>query len=239
MKKELLLITLLPLLFIGCSSRNMAEPKINLSKPQYVKAMDEKKEDKSNNAGSIFGQGYNPLFSDIKAMKINDVVIVRIQEDVTLTSDRSKKINRTGEVNLGGGIIQPGADNKNAAINSLATKINGLTNIGFKSNSATSFDGKGQASIKEQFTATIASRITKVLSNGNYYIEGSRELLINGDKQLVRIAGVIRPYDISQDNTIDSSYISDAKIFYTTEGEFQRATDRGWGSKALESLWPF
>lgn len=51
------------------------------------------------------------------------------------------------------------------------------------------------------------------MSNGNYFIEGSRELLINGEKQIIQLSGVIRPYDIGQDNTIDSRYIADAKIF--------------------------
>ena len=238
MKKELIFITILPFLFVGCSTHS-SEPKINLSAPKYLNSIPEKKEEKLDNKGSIFGQGYNPLFSDIKAMKVNDIVIVKINENVISNSDRSKKISKTGALDLGGGIIQPGADNSNAAINSLAAKLNGLTNVGFKSNSSTTFDGSGQASVKEAFTASIASRITKVLSNGNYYIEGSRELLINGEKQLVRIAGVIRSYDIDQNNMVNSEYISDAKIFYATEGDFANATNKGWGNKALESIWPF
>ncbi len=238
MKKELIFITILPFLFVGCSTHS-SEPRINLSAPKYLNSIPAKKEEILNNKGSIFGQGYNPLFSDIKAMKINDIVIVKINESVISNSDRSKKISKTGALDLGGGIIQPGIDNSNAAINSLAAKLNGLTNIGFKSNSSTSFDGSGQASVKEAFTASIASRITKVLSNGNYYIEGSRELLINGEKQLVKIAGVIRSYDIDQNNMINSEFISDAKIFYATEGDFQNATNKGWGNKALESIWPF
>lgn len=238
MKKELIFTTILPFIFIGCSMHS-SEPKIDLSAPKYLNSIPEKKEEVLNNKGSIFGQGYNPLFSDIKAMKINDIVIVNINESVISNSDRSKKINKSGDLNLGGGIIQPGAENKNAAINALASKLNGLTNVGFTSNSSSTFDGSGQASVKEEFQAAIASRITKVLSNGNYYIEGSRELLINGEKQLVKIAGVIRSYDIDQNNMIDSQYISDAKIFYATEGDFESATNKGWGNKALESIWPF
>ncbi|MNN79681.1 Flagellar L-ring protein precursor [compost metagenome] len=79
----------------------------------------------------------------------------------------------------------------------------------------------------------------RILRNGNYFIAGSRELLLNGTKQTVRITGVIRPYDIAQDNTIDSKYISDAKILYETEGDIRESTRKPWGSRLVESVWPF
>ncbi len=235
--KKILFIAVLPLVFVGCSSKK-STPNIDFKEPKYVKAMPSKEEDVLSNSGSIFGQGFNPLFSDIKAMKVNDIVIISVNEKLNSKSNRTKNINKAGETALGGGLFQPG-DNADGPITALATKLNGLTNVNFKSNSESSFSGKGQAEIKEDFTTTVGARITKVMANGNYYIEGSREFLIDGEKQLVKIAGVIRPYDITQDNMINSKYISDAKISYQTEGDFQRTTQRGWGSKALESLWPF
>ncbi|MCV6606692.1 MAG: flagellar basal body L-ring protein FlgH, partial [Campylobacterales bacterium] len=62
---------------------------------------------------------------------------------------------------------------------------------------------------------------------------------VNGEKQLIQISGVIRPYDIGQDNTISSSLISDARILYRTEGDIARNTSQGWFSKMLEAIWPF
>ncbi|WP_206120298.1 flagellar basal body L-ring protein FlgH, partial [Campylobacter fetus] len=43
----------------------------------------------------------------------------------------------------------------------------------------------------------------------------------------------------SQNNQIESRYISDAKILYKTEGDLQRATSKPWGTKVLETIWPF
>ncbi|EAL4066337.1 flagellar basal body L-ring protein, partial [Campylobacter jejuni] len=56
---------------------------------------------------------------------------------------------------------------------------------------------------------------------------------------IIQLSGVIRPYDIGQDNTIDSKYIADAKILYKTEGEVDRSTRKPWGSKVIEAIWPF
>ncbi|SFV63050.1 Flagellar L-ring protein FlgH [hydrothermal vent metagenome] len=78
-----------------------------------------------------------------------------------------------------------------------------------------------------------------MLKNGNYFISGRREILIDNQKQLVQISGVIRPYDIDQNNKINSSQISDAKILYKTEGDVDRATQQPWGTKILQAIWPF
>ena len=64
-------------------------------------------------------------------------------------------------------------------------------------------------------------------------------MLINGEKQIIQISGVIRPYDIDQTNTINSKYIADAKILYRTEGDIGESTKKGWGTKFVESMWPF
>ncbi|HEC1276034.1 TPA: flagellar basal body L-ring protein FlgH, partial [Campylobacter jejuni] len=118
-------------------------------------------------------------------------------------------------------------------------KVNAYSNIGFQTNSSNKYTGTGSQSRNESFNTTISTRVIKILSNGNYFIEGSRELLINGEKQIIQLSGVIRPYDIGQDNTIDSKYIADAKILYKTEGEVDRSTRKPWGSKVIEAIWPF
>jgi flagellar L-ring protein precursor FlgH len=77
------------------------------------------------------------------------------------------------------------------------------------------------------------------LENGNYFIAGKREILVDDQKQVIQLSGVIRPYDIDQYNAIDSSKVSDARILYKTEGDVDRATKQGWGTKIVQAVWPF
>ncbi len=121
----------------------------------------------------------------------------------------------------------------------ITDKVNSLSNIGFQTNSSNNFSGAGTNTRDEKFTTTVSARIIKILNNGNYFIEGKRELLLNGEKQIIQISGVIRPYDIDQTNTIDSKYIADAKILYKTEGDIDQSSTKPWGSKLIESIWPF
>jgi flagellar L-ring protein precursor FlgH len=195
------------------------------------------KGDSIQNEGSLFGRGDNPLFSDRKAMNVNDLVTVVINENIFQSSSAQKSLSKNTNDNLGGGLFT--ATGGNGAVSSLANKINGLANIGFQTNSQNSFSSKGDNTRNEKFTTTISARVIKILNNGNYFIMGSREMLINGEKQIIQISGVIRPYDIDQTNTIDSKYIADAKILYKTEGEIDQNSKKGWGTRLVEAVWPF
>lgn len=224
--KLLYFFSLIYVIFIGCS---LTDPEIDMKAPVYVEQIEPKVDNNIGTAGSLFGKGSNPLFSDNKAMNVNDIVTIIIREDTNQSTKASKSTNKSSNTNLGGGIFS----------GEKADKINKKTNIGFKAGSSQEFSGGGQASRNDKFETTISARIIKVLSNGNYFIEGKKQLLINGEKQIVQISGVIRPYDITGQNTIESKYISDAKILYSTQGELDKATKKSWGTKTVETVWPF
>ncbi|ARE80409.1 flagellar basal body L-ring protein FlgH [Campylobacter helveticus] len=227
-------VYVLPFAFFGCSA--VVDPEISMKPPTYVEELAPKQSNNVESApGSLFGKGDNPLFSDKKAMNVNDLVTVVIQESTTQSTQANKTTSRTNNANLGGGALT----GSTGAANKVLNRINAYSNIGFRTNSTNNYTGTGTQSRNESFNTTISTRVIKILSNGNYFIEGSRELLINGEKQIIQLSGVIRPYDIGQDNTIDSKYIADAKILYKTEGEVDRSTRKPWGSKFIEAVWPF
>ena len=226
------------LLFLGCAEHPM-DPTINMKPPKYVQQMPSKDNDNiSNNPGSLFTNGDN-LFSDTKAMKVNDIVTVIITENVKQSSQASKKLNEA---------------NTDAAQNYDATATGGVYGLGKKlvsmgktglslalpnMNSNRAFQGSGTQQRNESFETTVSVRIVKILANGNYFIEGSREINLDGQKQLIKISGVIRPQDIAADNTIDSKYISDAKIAYKTEGDIKRYTEQNWFAKFWSAIVPW
>ncbi len=235
--RKVVISSIVCIFLAGCATPS-ADPKINMKPPVYVEEIPpQAPKTNISHAGSLFGKGDNPLFSDRKAKNVNDIVTVFISEATTQSSSASKKISDKNTDSLGAGIVSnPGGA---PGLSTLASQLNKFTNVGFKANSSSDFAGTGSNSRNETFTTTISARIIKVLSNGNYFIQGSRELLLNGDKQIIQISGVIRPYDISQNNQIDSKYIADAKIKYSTQGEIERATKKPYGSKLMKALWPF
>ena len=225
-------------IFTGCTA-NLTDPEINFEPPAYVEQMPQKEDDPEyTQTGSIFGQGDNPLFSDHKAMHVNDIVTVVISETAKSSNSGSKQLNESDDISLGGGIFSSG-NGAGSTVNGIVNNLNGVTDTGFRGKSTSVFKGQGSAVKDASFTTTISARIVKVLQNGNYFISGKREILIDDQKQIVQLTGVVRPYDIDQNNRINSTQVSDAKILYKTEGDVDRATKRGWGSKIIQAVWPF
>ena len=231
------MLSLSIIFFSGCTAK-LTDPEIDFKPPTYVEQMPAKENRQDfTSTGSIFGQGENPLFSDHKAMHVSDIVTVVISEVAKSSSTGSKQLSENDSSQLGGGIFS--STGANAGVNSKVANINGFSSLGFNAGSTSAYKGSGSATKDASFTTTISARVVKVLKNGNYFISGKREILIDDQKQIVQLTGVIRPYDIDQYNNINSSQISDAKILYKTEGDVDRATEQGWGTKIIQSIWPF
>ncbi len=237
---KIILISILPIyivFFSGCTA-GLTEPEIDFEPPVYVEQMPAREDKKDyTSTGSIFGQGDNPLFSDHKAMHVNDIVRVVISENAKSSNSGVKQISEDDSSSLGGGTFT--GSGTNSTVDSIVGKLNGVSNIGFSGTSKSGFKGKGSATKDASFNTTISARVVKVLENGNYFIAGKREILVDEQKQIMQLSGVIRPYDIDQYNSIDSSKVSDARILYKTEGDVDRATKQGWGTKIVQAVWPF
>ncbi len=232
MRKNILLLSVpvCAILFLSGCTANLTDPKIDFEPPVYVEQMPAQENRRHTIAtGSLFGQGDSPLFSDHKAMFVNDVVTVTISETVKSSSSAAKQLNESDVMGLGGG----GFTNAGVPVGGV------VANMGFNVDSNSAYKGQGSSTKDASFNTTISARVVKVLENGNYFISGTREILVDDQKQLIKISGVIRPYDIDQYNNINSSQMSDAKILYNTQGDVERASKQGWGTKIIQAVWPF
>ena len=132
------------------------------------------------------------------------------------------------------------------------TKLGSITSLGnsdvknnydhtnmLKGSFSNSFSGTGATSRGDRMTASITARVIDVKPNGNLLIEGSREIRVNAETQIIILSGLIRPTDISPDNTILSSYIGDARIEYVGTGALSDKQRPGWLSRAADFVWPF
>ncbi len=99
------------------------------------------------------------------------------------------------------------------------------------------YKGDGNTQRNGSLEAEITAKITEVLSNGDLRIAGTRMININGEKQLIEITGVCRPRDIRPDNTIMSTYVSDAQIAYNGAGIINDNSQPGVVTKVLNWLF--
>lgn len=65
---------------------------------------------------------------------------------------------------------------------------------------------------------TITARVVAVDPAGNLQIEGERRLNVDGAVHLMRVAGLVRPADVTTGNTVLSYQIAGADVVYRQEG---------------------
>jgi flagellar L-ring protein precursor FlgH len=181
---------------------------------------------KSN--GPLSGMFYNP-----KARTVGDIVTIKIVE----TSSASNKAitNTSRDTSLIGGI-----DNFFGLEKKYPTAHPFLNPFGQVQGSLKSeFDGSGTTTRSGNLTAYITGRIVEEFPNGNLRIMGTREVTVNNEKQIIVLSGIIRSRDISSENIILSTYISDAKIAYSGSGIVNEKQRPGWMARVLDTVWPF
>ena len=220
------------LIFSGCSNKPQIDidttPKMQV--PKQINPSVKRK-------GALYSRKGASLFADKKDLQLGDIIQVMIQETLTNDSTNSRDLKKTNSTSIGGGLFAPstGVTSTQGTVN----KLNSATGIGFSSATTNSFKGSSKSAADEEFTTTISAIIEQTYQNGNYFIKGSKEMLINGQKQNIKISGVIRPYDISPENTVFSYQLANLKILYQKDGEENDALNQNWGTKLIESISPF
>jgi len=237
MKLSILLVLFI-ILNNGCSSKKDLSINLNEKPKEQIKLQE--KERRKNYKGSLYSQQGTSLFADKKDLQIGDILQVNIEESLKNNSKNSRDLGKTNTTQLGGGIAVPvkGFTPSNA-VNSTIAKINNGIGIGFNTSSSNTFKGSSSSKVDEKFSTIVSVVITQIYQNGNYFIKGTKELLINNQKQKIAISGIIRPYDISPTNTVLSSQIANLKILYRKDGDENDSLNKSWGTKVIEAIWPF
>jgi len=177
--------------------------------------------------GSIYHDMQNmELFNDPRAHRVGDILTINLVEAMqasktseTTTSKTDKNTLSAPEV-LGHTLSVKGG---NAADSNL--------------NSANSFDGAGSSTQSNQLTGEFTVTVAQRLSNGNLLVRGEKWLTINQGQELIRLSGIVRPEDIAQDNSVDSTRVADARITYTGRGVLNSANQQGWLARFFNSKW--
>jgi flagellar L-ring protein FlgH len=111
---------------------------------------------------------------------------------------------------------------------------------------ATSSDGfTGSATYTKAgaFNARLTAIVVDVLPTGNMVVEGRREVRIDNETKIIEFRGILRRWDISPMNTIDSELVAEAVVTYSGAGPMTKATNRqglgGMFHDAIAWIWPF
>lgn len=162
------------------------------------------------------------LFSDVKAYKVGDALMVYIVEEFQAK---------------GNSAMQNGRDSKLGVDIDLGLNLLGSAKANGNLSHNNDFESGGQTSRNENIKTKLSVRVTEVEPNGNLKIEGTRTTKINGETQKIRIQGVVRPVDVYADNSIFSYNILDLTLLIEGEGQISEIQEPGLISKFIRFLF--
>ncbi len=210
-------------------SNPMADPEyqpvsLPMPTPQHVEPQ--------NN--SLWQGGRTTFFKDQRANDIGDIITVMIDIKDEATLDNSSQRTRNSNENAGLNSLF-GIEESLDRILPQAVDNASLTNFDSNSNSS----GSGTIERDDEVKLRLAALITQLLPNGNMVISGKQEVRVNFEKRILQIAGVIRPEDISVDNTVSYDQIAEARIVYGGEGQITDMQQPRYGQQLYDVIFPF
>ncbi len=175
------------------------------------------------------------VYRDHRAFAVGDLVTVIVVETAEAQRESSTDLSRKTDVSAGV-----------TSFLGMPTHY-GLPNLyrsgGFRpsvgATTENSFQGSGTTKQKDVLRMRVTARVVDVLEDGNLVIEGRRQVQVNRDTQYLYVRGIVRPKDISAENTVSSIALADAQILYGGRGMLASQQRPGWMYRVLDAVWPF
>lgn len=170
-------------------------------------------------SGSLFAtSGYTSLYDDAVARRVGDIITVELNEQTRSSKSASTSVNKDSSTDM----AEPTIMGKRLSV----PPANNLVLTGV--NNETEFSGSGNSDQSNSLSGSIAVTITEVLPNGSFVVRGEKWLRLNQGDEFIRISGMIRPVDVSSNNTVQSTRIANARISYGGKGSINESNRMGW-----------
>jgi flagellar L-ring protein precursor FlgH len=186
------------------------------------------------NKGAQDGGLYNAstslqYFSDVKARRVGDIITVVLSEKTDASKSADTNTDKASTIEF----PKPTIFGRDITLGGYTVFLNTI-------DSSTVFEGQGDSSQSNSLTGNISVTVTAVYPNGNMLVRGEKVLTLNQGSEVVRISGLVRPVDVTPENTIFSTQIADAQITYSGSGMVADSNQAGWMTRFFNSpYWPF
>lgn len=160
-------------------------------------------------AVSLWSEDSRNIFSDRRASQVGDIVTVVISETATMTSTKNSSNSKSGKQNLDAGL---------GIFDFLAAA---------SASQNDNFSASGSATNSNTARGTITVTVTDVAPNGNLIIEGTQSIWNNKNEHKITLQGIIRPDDITYNNTIPSNKVAEATVKFDGKGPLNSKQRQG------------
>ena len=81
--------------------------------------------------------------------------------------------------------------------------------------------------------------VTQVMQNGNLVVAARQEVRANSELRVLQVTGIVRPQDITGDNTITHDRMAEARISYGGRGQLTDLQTPRYGQQLMDIVLPF
>jgi flagellar L-ring protein precursor FlgH len=149
---------------------------------------------------------FSDLSSDLRARRVGDIVTILVREKASAVSSGTVKTQRNSSlqasISAAGGITRPTGPLVNLA----------------KAGTTSALDGQGATTRDTTLTASISTVVTQVLPNGSLVIQGTKNVKINTENQVLGLRGIVRPVDLSAGNLVSSDRVAQMDLQVNGKG---------------------
>lgn len=146
------------------------------------------------------GEGsYRSLTSDKRAYRVGDMLTVLVIENSSASANANTNTEKSGGLTFG---MKTSTRGESASLQLGDT-----------------FGGKGQIQRSGRLLAQLTVTVREVdAASGLLSVAGEQQILVNDEKQEIKLYGKVRPIDILDNNTVLSTRLADAHISYIGDG---------------------
>jgi flagellar L-ring protein FlgH len=154
------------------------------------------------------------LGTDAKAARLHDVVSIVVTEALVAETDGGVKNSRASSANSG-----------LTSLFGLLKTSNAMQNlVGMTASSGLA--AGGQSTTNSSLTTTFGGEVVDVLPNGMLVVQATRQLTFSQQTQLIKLRGLVRPEDVSSQNQVLSTAMTDLELEVTGKGIVNDSTYR-------------
>ncbi|HSW06355.1 flagellar basal body L-ring protein FlgH [Aquabacterium sp.] len=142
---------------------------------------------------------FQSLTSDRRLHRVGDLVTVVIYETASASSTADTGANRDSSAGLS--VSSHNIGSRSASLGTTSDFVSG-----------------GRTQRAGRLLAQLTVAVREIAPNQDLWVAGEQLLEINGEKQVIRLEGRVRPRDISELNTVQSTRVADARITFAGDG---------------------
>jgi flagellar L-ring protein precursor FlgH len=160
-------------------------------------------------------------FSDKRPLRIGDILTIQVDEAVNATES----------------LMQNGTNQRSQDMSLNANVMTGPIGPqkGFSTSLNNTSQNGGQTARQGDLTATISVRVQSIEPTGLIRVKGQKTISVDGRNQIIELEGVVRPEDVSAQNTVPSSRVAESVISYKGK---KIGPSKGIIGSILSIFWP-